>query len=259
MSFLETLRRVKSSGLSRRELFRNGGLMAAAGLVPAASTEARAAMTFGSDMYQSIGVRPVINCKGTFTILSGSMMLPECSRAMQQASQNFVHMDELMEAVGKRIAEITGAESAIVSSGCAAALVHATSACLAGANPERIARLPNLDGLKNEVIAPRWSRNTYDHAVRMLGVKFIEIENEQEMRRAVGARTAMVMVLATSRAEGPFGLKEIAAVAHEYSVPVLVDARRKASRSPTSTSAAEPTWWPTPAARPCGARKAPGC
>ena len=224
MSFLETLRRVKFSGLSRRELFRNGGLMAAAGLVPAAPAEARAAMTFGSDMYQSIGVRPVINCKGTFTILSGSLMLPECSRAMQQASQNFVHMDELMEAVGKRIAEITGAESAIVTSGCAAALVHATSACLAGANPERIARLPNLDGLKKEVIAPRWSRNTYDHAVRMLGVQFIEVENEQEMRRAIGARTAMVMVLATVRDKGPFGLKEIAAVAHEYHVPVLVDA-----------------------------------
>jgi L-seryl-tRNA(Ser) seleniumtransferase len=227
MSLLKALRRVKSTGLSRRELFRNGGLMAAAGLVPAAASSAppaAARLSIGTDMYQSIGVRPVINAKGTFTILSGSLMLPECREAMQQASQNFVHMDELMEAVGKRIAEITGAESAIVSSGCAAALVHAASACIAGGNPERIARLPNLTGLKNEVIAPRWSRNTYDHAIRMHGVKFIEVEDEKELRSAIGPKTAMVMVLATTRADGPFGLKEIASVAHEFDVPVLVDA-----------------------------------
>jgi L-seryl-tRNA(Ser) seleniumtransferase len=226
MSILKALRRTKPNGLSRRELFRNGSLMAAAGLAPSAVSSASAApaMTFGSDMYQSIGVRPVINAKGTFTIMSGSLMLPECGEAMRQASQNFVQMDELMAAVGKRIAEITGAESAMVTSGCAAALVHSTSACIAGSNPERIARLPNLDGLKNEVIAPTWSRNTYDHAVRMLGVKFVEVETEEEMRRAIGARTAMVMVLATTRDRGPFGLKEIAAVAHEYDVPVIVDA-----------------------------------
>jgi L-seryl-tRNA(Ser) seleniumtransferase len=226
MSILKALTRKKATGLSRRDLFRNGGLMAAAGLAPAAVSSASAApaMTFGRDMYHSIGVRPVINAKGTFTIMSGSLMLPECGEAMRQASQNFVQMDELMEAVGKRIAEITGAESAMVTSGCAAALVHSTSACIAGSNPERIARLPNLDGLKNEVIAPSWSRNTYDHAVRMLGVKFVEVDNEQEMRQAIGARTAMVMVLATSRDSGPFGLKEVATVAHEYGVPVLVDA-----------------------------------
>ncbi len=226
MSILKALRRAKPSGLSRRELFRNGGLLAAAGLAPAAvpSAAAAPAMSFGSDMYQSIGVRPVINAKGTFTVMSGSLMLPECRQAMQEASQNFVQLDELMAGVGKRIAEITGAESAIVSSGCAAALVHATSACIAGGNPERIARLPDLGGLKSEIIAPSWSRNTYDHAVRMLGIKFIEVENEQEMRRAIGARTAMVMVLATTRDKGPFGLKEIASVAHEHDVPVLVDA-----------------------------------
>ena len=200
--------------------------MAAAGLVPSAAAPASAApkLSVGTDMYQSIGVRPVINCKGTFTIMSGSLMLPECREAMQQASQNFVHMDELMEAVGKRLAEITGAESAIVTCGCAAALAHSTAACVAGGNPERIARLPNLDGLKSEVIAPDYSRNTYDHAIRMLGVKFINVRDEQDMRTAISPKTAMVMVLATRRDSGPFGLKQVAAIAHEHNVPVLVDA-----------------------------------
>jgi D-glucosaminate-6-phosphate ammonia-lyase len=200
--------------------------MAAAGLAPGLASSAAAApkLSVGTDMYKSIGVRPVINCKGTFTVMSGSLMLPECSQAMQQASQNFVQMDELMAAVGARLAEITGAESGMVSSGCAAALTHSTAGCITEGNPERIARLPNLAGLKSEVIAPSYSRNTYDHAIRMLGVKFINVDNEQQMRAAIGPKTAMVMVLATRRADGPFGLKQVAAISHEHNVPVLVDA-----------------------------------
>ena len=87
MSILKALTRKKATGLSRRELFRSGGLMAAAGLAPTAVSPASAApaMTFGTDMYHSIGVRPVINAKGTFTIMSGSLMLPECGEAMRQA------------------------------------------------------------------------------------------------------------------------------------------------------------------------------
>ena len=92
-------------------------------------------MTFDSNLYESIGVRPVINCKGTFTIISGSLSLPEVKQAMLQASQHYVHIDELMEAVGKRLAELTGAESGIVTCGCAAALTHATSAASPAAIP----------------------------------------------------------------------------------------------------------------------------
>ena len=92
MPLLTALRSVKPSRLSRRALFRNGGLMAAAGLAPGLASSATAApkLSVGTDMYQSIGVRPVINAKGVFTMLSGSLMLPECRQAMQQASRNFV-------------------------------------------------------------------------------------------------------------------------------------------------------------------------
>ena len=107
-------------------------------------------------MYESIGVRPVINCRGTLTIIGGSQTLPEVKRAMDEASRHYVHIDELMKAVGRKLAEITGAEWGIVTSGCAAALAHVTAACIAGANPERIQRLPDTSGLKNEVVAPRY-------------------------------------------------------------------------------------------------------
>ena len=189
-------------------------------------------MSFGSDMYQSIGVRPVINAKGVFTMLSGSLMLPECRQAMQQASRNFVQIDELMEAVGKRLAELTGAESAIVTCGCAAALAHATAACLAGGDPEKIHRLPNPDGLKSEVIVPSYSRNIYDQSVRMVGPKIISVANEEEMRMAINDRTAMAMLVGSPRDRGPLGLKEVAAIAHEHDVPVLLDAAAEALTIP---------------------------
>jgi L-seryl-tRNA(Ser) seleniumtransferase len=220
------LEKLASRGLSRRDLVRRGGLFAAAGVLSNGAPLAAAApaMTFDSNLYDSIGVRPVINCKGTFTIISGSLSLPEVKQAMMEASRHYVHIDELMEGVGKRLAELTGAEFGMVSSGCAAALAHATAAAIAGGNPERMQRLPNLAGMKNEVIAPNYSRNVYDHAVRMLGIRFINVENEQELRAAIGPRTALVMVLATPEDAGPFGLELIARVAHESNVPVLVDA-----------------------------------
>ena len=213
-----------STPLTRRRLFRNGGLTALLGAFGGAASPARGALEVGPNLYESIGVKPVINAKGTFTIISGSLSLPEVKQAMMEASKHYVHIDELMNAVGKRIAEITGAESAIVTSGCAAALTHATSACIAGGDPEKIQRLPDLTGLKNQVVAPRYSRNVYDHAIRMLGIEMVDVENVEELRHALGPRTAMIMVLASPEDTGPFGLEQITQVAKQRGVPVLVDA-----------------------------------
>lgn len=175
-------------------------------------------------MYESIGVRPVINCRGTLTIIGGSQTLPEVKRAMEEASRHYVHIDELMEAVGRKLADITGAEWGIVTSGCAAALAHVTAACIAGANPERIQRLPDTSGLKNEVIAPRYSRNVYDHAVRMVGAKFVTVATKDKFEAAFTDRTAMVMVLAGPEDSGEFGLPFITNIAKQRGVPVVVDA-----------------------------------
>jgi L-seryl-tRNA(Ser) seleniumtransferase len=165
--------------ISRRNLLKSSGMLALGGAIPikdaAALTVASLPDTHplqtGSTLYESIGVRPIINCRGTFTIISGSQTLPEVKKAMDEASRHYVQMDELMEAVSKRLAEITHAEWGIVTAGCAAAITHATAACIAGSDPEKMQRLPNLTGLKNEVIMPRASRNVYDHATRMLGVR----------------------------------------------------------------------------------------
>ena len=107
------------AGYSRRDLFRQGGLLAAAQAFGGSVRQAVAApLELGADMYRSIGVRPLINARGTFTIITGSQTLPEVKRAMDQASRSFVNMDELMDGVSQRLAELTGAEWGIVTAGC---------------------------------------------------------------------------------------------------------------------------------------------
>jgi len=227
---------------SRRELFRRSVLLTLPAICRGSAAEASPARLKGSrsfesgafasgalsttDIYQSIGVRPLINARGTFTIISGSLMLPEVRAAMDAAAQHHVHLDELMEAIGARLAELTKAEWGMVSSGCAAALTHATAACVAGGNPDLHVRIPNLTGFpKDEVIIPRHSRNVYDAAVRAAGVRVIEVGTGDELDAAFGPRTAMVYILAGPEADrAPLSTRAIAQLANQKRVPVLVDA-----------------------------------
>ena len=119
------------------------------------------------NIYRSIGVEPIINCRGTFTIIGGSLERPEVLAAMERAAGNFVQYDELAAGVGQRLAELTGAQWGMVSSGCAAGMKHVTAACITGGDPEKLIRIPDLSGLeKTQVIVPAYSRNAYDHALR---------------------------------------------------------------------------------------------
>jgi L-seryl-tRNA(Ser) seleniumtransferase len=228
--------------ISRRELLRRGGIasvllalptalraqaMAAARAVSDASaTATRGALRLGREMYQSIGVRPLVNARGTFTIISGSLMLPEVRAAMDAAAQRYVHLDELAEAVGARLAELTGAEWGLVTNGCAAALTHATAASVAGGNPDLHVRIPNLTGFaKDEIIIPKHSRNVYDAALRAVGVRVVECSTPEELEAALGPRTALVYILAGPQAdESPLNTKVVAQAAGRRGVPVLVDA-----------------------------------
>ncbi|MBV8808417.1 MAG: Cys/Met metabolism pyridoxal-phosphate-dependent protein, partial [Acidobacteriaceae bacterium] len=136
-----------------------------------------------SNIYQKIGVRPVINCRGTYTIIGGSLELPEVTAAQQAAGQHYVQLDELADGIGQRLVELTGAEWGMVSAGCAAGLAHATSACVAGGNPDLHVRIPDLRGFpKDEVVIPAHSRNEYDAAVRSIGVRIVEVQNAQDFQ-----------------------------------------------------------------------------
>ena len=178
-------------------------------------------------IFETIGVEPIINCRGTFTIIGGSIERPEVRAAMEAASKNFVQYDELADGIGKRLAEITGAEWGMVSAGCAAGMKHVTAACLTGGNPEKLIRIPDLTGFdKTEVIIPRSSRNTYDHSIRNTGAKIIDVDSMQELESAFNSRTAMIYIMAYDESQPgqAMSLENIVKAAKPHKVPILVDA-----------------------------------
>ena len=216
---------------NRRQLFRLAGLLGAGAMARPARTEAATRAVSlpvqpAADAYRAIGVRPLINCRGTLTIIGGSIELPEVAAAKAAANRQHAHLDEVMQAVGRRLAELTGAEWGMVSSGCAAAMSHATAACVAGGNPDLHVRIPNLEGFpKDEVIIPTHSRNVYDAAIRAVGVRIIEVDTPEALQRAIGPKTAMIYIFAGPRNDtGPMSTEAIASIARPFDVPVFVDA-----------------------------------
>jgi len=217
----------RGTSLTRRSLIQTAAGGMTVGLLPArrAAAATTKALALGPNLYESIGVTPIVNCRGTFTIITGSQSLPEVKRAMEEASRHYVHLDELMNAVGQRLADLTQAEWGIVTAGCAAALAHATAACVAGSDPEKMQRLPKLEGMKNEVIIPLHSRNVYDHAVRMTGINVIEVGSAEQLQSSINDKTAMIMIMSSPRSEsGPLSTENICKIAKAHNIPVIVDA-----------------------------------
>jgi D-glucosaminate-6-phosphate ammonia-lyase len=179
-------------------------------------------------VYEDLGVEPIINAAGNATVLGGSLMDPETVDAMREAASSFVLIDELQAAAGAVIAELTGAESGLVTAGAAAGLMMATAACVTGSDPVRIDRLPDCSGIPNEVVVPKGHRIGYDHAVRAVGVTLVEagMPHEtlpHEIERSLSDRTAAVLFVAW-RATSSLSLADVVSVSHANGVPVIVDA-----------------------------------
>jgi seryl-tRNA(Sec) selenium transferase len=179
-----------------------------------------------TNIFRRIGVEPVINCMGTYTIIGGSIERPAVREAMEAAAHNFVQYDELADAIGQRLADLTGAEWGMVSAGCAAGLKHITAACVTGGNPEKLIRIPDLTGFdKTEVIIPRYSRNAYDHGIRNIGVTIVHVSTPEELEKAINPKTAMIYMTAGAQSETgqPLSLEAISAIAKPKNIPVLID------------------------------------
>jgi L-seryl-tRNA(Ser) seleniumtransferase len=174
--------------------------------------------------YLALGVRPFINCCSVRTMHGGSLMLPQVRAAMDAASRQFVNLDELMEAAGKRIAELTGAEWGIVTCGSAAAVALGTAACVAGNDPVRMLRLPFTEGMVNRVIIPAKQRFAYDQAVRMIGCPIVEIDTRAELDQALEEPVALIVLLGKQEHLSGVRLEEIASVAKPRGIPIMVDA-----------------------------------
>ena len=186
-------------------------------------------------IYDRLGVRTIINAKGPSTRLSGGFLHPEVAAAMAEAGSYCVDMAELQAVAGKVIAEVTGAEAGIVTSGAAAGLLLGTAACITGLDAGKMGRLPDTRGMKNEVIMVRSQRNFYDHAVRTAGAHIVEVglpdryagagvrdAEAWEIADEITPQTAAIVYVANSAAQPP--LPEVVRVAHAHDIPVIVDA-----------------------------------
>src|SRR5215211_1982252 len=184
-------------------------------------------------VYEELGLRTVINASGTLTRLGGSRMVPEVLAAMAEAAASFVPLDDLQARAGEIIAEVTGAEAGYVVSGATAGLSLGVAACITGMDVAAMDRLPDTSGLKDEVVVQRGHRNAYDHAIRAVGVRMVEVgylgypgaggTQPWQITAAIGERTAAVAcpILDTP---GTVPLPQVCQIAHERGVPVIVDA-----------------------------------
>jgi len=176
------------------------------------------------DFFKELNVRPFINAAGTYTVLTASLMPPEVVAAMEYASKQFVQLNDLQAAVGARLASLIGCEAAMVTSGAAAALTVGTAACITGKNPEFIKRLPDIAGMKNEVIIQKSHRYGYDHAVRNCGIRFVEVETADELEKAVNKNTAMMLFFNDKDLDGKVNAEQFAALGRRHGVPTFNDA-----------------------------------
>jgi L-seryl-tRNA(Ser) seleniumtransferase len=183
-----------------------------------------AGFSSAKNVYTRLGIRPLINAAGTYTTLSACLVPAEVREAMEEAAQVHVSIPELHEAAGKRIAQLVGVEAALVTSGAAGSLLLGTAACVAGKDPERIKRVPDLQGMKDQVIIQKAHRFGYDHAVRAVGVKLVEVEGSEQMRNALGPQTAMMLFLNSADPKGSVKRAEFVEIAKKAGVPTMVDA-----------------------------------
>lgn len=185
--------------------------------------------TEARQLYARLGAAPVINAIGHLTMLGGSSPSPRVLAAMQIASRYYVDMDAFLASTGEVIAGLLGCEAALVTSGCAAALLLGTAACMTGADPKKMAQLPDTTGLKDEIVMQRAQRFKYDRVVRMAGVRIVEAgtakgTTPEQLEAAIGPQTAAILYPAHDERPNLVSVRQAIAIAHRSQVPIIVDA-----------------------------------
>jgi L-seryl-tRNA(Ser) seleniumtransferase len=174
--------------------------------------------TLSNNIYTRLGVKPVINCVGTWTYLTASLELPEVREASEKASRYFVDLFDLQAGAGKHIAKLAGAEAAMVTSGSAGAISAGTAACIAGSDPKRIYQLPDTTGMKGEV-AFMGERTPWDSCIRLTGAKLVVVPTVDDLAGAITSQTAMIYTTWGDDER----LQAILKIAKPAGVPVFLD------------------------------------
>ena len=175
------------------------------------------------DLFKELGIRTFINAAGTYTAMSGCIMHEEVVDAIRFTAHQFAMIDEVQDRVGEKIAAMCHSEAATVTAGCWSALVLGTAGVLTGADPKKVAKLPDLEGMKSEVIVQKAHNQGYVHAVTNTGVKIIEIETAAELEKAVNQNTAMMWFLNYAGPDGKIPDTEWVALGKKHNIPTMID------------------------------------
>ena len=197
------------------------GTGVAAGLIP---TKAFAKVSAAKrDILKELGIRTFVNAAGTYTAMTASLMHDEVIETIKQGAKKFAMLDEVQDKVGEKIAELCHAEAATVTAGCWSALVLGTAGVLTGMDMKKVAQLPDVTGMKSEVIVQKGHNIGYVHALTNTGAKIIEIESVQELEKAINEKTAMMWFLNTYAPMGKIQHEEWVAIAKKHKIPTMID------------------------------------
>src|SRR5204862_1671864 len=188
-----------------------------------------------NDPYKDLGVRRRINAAGALTRLGGAVMAPEVMAAVAAASRASVDIGELQDAASTRIAEATGAEAGLVTTGAAAALTLAAAASIARWDVAKMAALPHAEGFPRDILIPRTHRTGYAHAIAASGARLVDIgHNDRGTGAGVRGLEAWEIETALSPSVVAVGfsanttsivdLPTVAGVCRAHGIPLIVDA-----------------------------------
>jgi L-seryl-tRNA(Ser) seleniumtransferase len=212
--------------MKRRDLLKYASMLpigtgVAAGLIP---TKAFAKVSAAKrDILKELGIRTFVNAAGTYTAMTASLMHDEVVETIKQGAKKFAMLDEVQDKVGEKIAELCHAEAATVTAGCWSALVLGTAGVLTGMDMKKVAQLPDVTGMKSEVIVQKGHNIGYVHALTNTGAKIIEIESVQELEKAINEKTAMMWFLNTYAPMGKIQHEEWVAIAKKHKIPTMID------------------------------------
>jgi len=184
--------------------------------------EAEAAIA-GRDLFKELGLKTFINASCVCTSLTASLMPPEVTQAIVKGADEFVLLNDVLDKVGEKIAELCHAEAATVTAGCWSALVQGLAGVMTGMDRKKVMQLPIVDGMKSEVILQKTHANGYHQALTNTGAKLIIVETLEEVEAAINEKTAMLWFLNRELNKGKLNYEQWLSLGKKHNIPTMID------------------------------------
>lgn len=216
--------------MKRRDVIKNLSILPAAGVIMGSTAPFGSAMASPSvppaakpDLFKELGVRTFINARGTITAISGCLMHDYVMDAINSSSKKFCMIDELQDKAGEKIAEMVHAEAATVTAGCWSAMVLGTAGVLTRMDQKKVEQLPNVEGMKSDILVQKAHNHAYVHALTNTGATIVEVETADDVAKAVNEKTAMMWFLNYAANDGKISDKEWVALGKKFNIPTMID------------------------------------